>query len=159
MSCLLQTFCHLITNENLFVSWRFFETYGRINYGSVWRKDVANQCLQFGLSVNIMLIINLACGWEGPVRFCSSCKSCVSKLLMPPCDSWIWLVLCTHTQKVLCQNKVFGLKFVVFSFCLSCYWILCVLTCLWWKWNVCVCVCVCACVCVRHWNCLWKKKL
>ena len=35
-SCLLQTYCHLSTNEKLSVSWQFFETYGVISYGGVW---------------------------------------------------------------------------------------------------------------------------
>ena len=41
LSCLLQTY-------KLFVSWQFFETYGVVNYGSGWRKDAVNQCLEFG---------------------------------------------------------------------------------------------------------------
>ena len=35
--------------EKLFVNWQFFETYGVINYGSGWRKDVVNERLEFGL--------------------------------------------------------------------------------------------------------------
>ena len=33
------------------LSWQFSKTYGRItnNYGSSWRKDVVNQCLEFAL--------------------------------------------------------------------------------------------------------------
>ena len=33
------------------LSWQFSQTYGRItnNYGSSWRKDVVNQCLEFAL--------------------------------------------------------------------------------------------------------------
>ena len=29
------------------ISWQFFKTYGVISYGSSWRKDVVNQCLEF----------------------------------------------------------------------------------------------------------------
>ena len=36
----------LSANEKLFVSRQFFETYGVINYGSGWRKDVVNQCVE-----------------------------------------------------------------------------------------------------------------
>ena len=44
--CLLQTYCHLSTSENLSISWQLLETYGVINYGSGWRKDVS-KCLEF----------------------------------------------------------------------------------------------------------------
>ena len=44
--CLLRTYCHLSTNENLSISWQLLETYGIINYGNGWRKDV-NKCLEF----------------------------------------------------------------------------------------------------------------
>jgi len=37
LSCLLQTYCHLNTNEKLSVSWQFLETGGVISYGSGWR--------------------------------------------------------------------------------------------------------------------------
>jgi len=48
LSCLLQTYCHLSTNEKLFrVSRRFSDIYGVINYGRGWRKDAVNQCLEF----------------------------------------------------------------------------------------------------------------
>ena len=47
LSCPLQTYCHFSNTEKLFVSWQFFETYGIINYGSGWRRDVVNQCLEF----------------------------------------------------------------------------------------------------------------
>ena len=41
-------YCHLNTNEKLSISWLFSETYGVTNYGSGWRKDVVNQCLESG---------------------------------------------------------------------------------------------------------------
>ena len=47
LSCLLQTYCRLSIMEKLFVS----ETYGVISYGSAWRKDVLNQCLEFDPSL------------------------------------------------------------------------------------------------------------
>ena len=47
LSCPLQTYCHLITNEKLYASWQFSETYGIINYGTGWRKDKVNQCPPF----------------------------------------------------------------------------------------------------------------
>ena len=53
LSCLLQTYCHLSIIEKLFVSWQFLETYGVINYGSGWRKDVVNQRLEFGLDSDL----------------------------------------------------------------------------------------------------------
>ena len=34
--------------KKLFVSREFFETHSVINYGSGWRKDVVNPCLEFG---------------------------------------------------------------------------------------------------------------
>ena len=34
--------------EKLFASWQFFEAYDVLDYGSGWRKDVVNQCLEFG---------------------------------------------------------------------------------------------------------------
>ena len=51
LSCLLQTYCDLSNNEILSVSRQFFETYGVISYGSGWRKDVVNQCLEFASSM------------------------------------------------------------------------------------------------------------
>ena len=48
MSGLLQTYCRLSIIEKLFVSWEFSETCGVINYGSGWRKNVVNKCLEFG---------------------------------------------------------------------------------------------------------------
>ena len=47
LSCLLQTCCCLSIIIFPPVSWQFFETYGIISYGSGWRKDVVNQCLEF----------------------------------------------------------------------------------------------------------------
>ena len=44
---LLHTCCHLSSNERLLVSWQVLESYGVTNYGSRWRKDVVNQCLEF----------------------------------------------------------------------------------------------------------------
>ena len=49
LNCLLQTCCHLSTNQKLSVSWQFFDTYGVINYGRGWRRDVVNQCLELGI--------------------------------------------------------------------------------------------------------------
>ena len=46
LSC--QTYCHLSTKEKLPVRGQFSETCGVISYGSGWRKDVVNQCLEFG---------------------------------------------------------------------------------------------------------------
>ena len=46
--CLLQTYSHLSTIEKLSVKWLLLETYDVISYGSGWRKDVVNQCLEFG---------------------------------------------------------------------------------------------------------------
>ena len=34
--------------KKLLVSWQFSGTYGVTKYGSGWRKDVVNQCLEFG---------------------------------------------------------------------------------------------------------------
>ena len=39
-------FC-LSTNEKLLVCWQFSGTYDVTKYGSGWRKDVVNQCLEF----------------------------------------------------------------------------------------------------------------
>ena len=36
------------TNKKLLVSWQFSGPYGVTKYGSGWRKDVVNQCLEFG---------------------------------------------------------------------------------------------------------------
>ena len=37
----------LSTNKKLLVSWQFSGPYGVTKYGSGWRKDVVNQCLEF----------------------------------------------------------------------------------------------------------------
>ena len=50
LSCLQQTYHCLSTNKKLLVSWQFSGTYGVTKYGSGWRKDVINQCLEFVLS-------------------------------------------------------------------------------------------------------------
>ena len=42
-----QTYCRLSHKEKLFVSWQSSPTCGVLNYGSGWRKDVVNQCLEF----------------------------------------------------------------------------------------------------------------
>ena len=47
LSCLEQTYYCLSTNKKLLVSWQFSGPYGVIKYGSGWRKDVLNQCLEF----------------------------------------------------------------------------------------------------------------
>ena len=60
MSCLLQTCCRLNITEKLFVSRQFFETYGVVSYGSGWRKDVVNLCLEFGCCC-VSDSANLAC--------------------------------------------------------------------------------------------------
>ena len=49
---MLQTYCSLSIIEKqtkkLSVNWQSLETYGVTNYGSGWRKDVVNLCLEFG---------------------------------------------------------------------------------------------------------------
>ena len=47
MRSLLQSYCHLNIIKKLSLSWQCFEIYGAINYGSGWRKNVVNQCLEF----------------------------------------------------------------------------------------------------------------
>ena len=37
----------LSTNEKLLVNWQFSGPYGVTKYGSGWRKDVVNQCVEF----------------------------------------------------------------------------------------------------------------
>ena len=37
-----------VPTKKLLVSWQFSGTYGVTKYGSGWRKDVINQCLEFG---------------------------------------------------------------------------------------------------------------
>ena len=47
--CFLQeTYYCLSTNKKLLVSWQISGPYGITKYGSGWRKDVVNQCLEFG---------------------------------------------------------------------------------------------------------------
>ena len=46
LSCLQQTYYCLNTNKKLLISWQFFGPYGVTKYGSGWRKDVVNQCLE-----------------------------------------------------------------------------------------------------------------
>ena len=48
-SCLEQTYYCLSTNKKLLVSWQFSGPYGVIKYGSGWKKDVLNQCLEFAV--------------------------------------------------------------------------------------------------------------
>ena len=43
---------YLSTNEKLSGSWQFFEAFDVIDCGSGWRKDVVNQCLEFGLAAS-----------------------------------------------------------------------------------------------------------
>ena len=45
LSCLLQTYCHLITSEELSVGWQFSKICGLISRGSGWKKDVVNHLL------------------------------------------------------------------------------------------------------------------
>ena len=47
LSCLQQTFYCLSSNKKLLVSWQFSGPYGVTKYGSSWRKDIVNQCLEF----------------------------------------------------------------------------------------------------------------
>ena len=49
LSCLLESYLHLNTNEKLSVSWQVVETCGVKNYGSGWRKDVVKQYLEFNM--------------------------------------------------------------------------------------------------------------
>ena len=48
MSDIIWVVCYKPTAIWASVEKQFFETYGVINYGSGWRKDVVNQCLEFG---------------------------------------------------------------------------------------------------------------
>ena len=51
LSCLSQTYYCLCTNNNnnkLLVSWQLLGTFDVTKYSSGWRKDVVNQCLEFG---------------------------------------------------------------------------------------------------------------
>ena len=45
---LFVTYYCLSTNKKLLVSWQFSGPYGITKYGSSGRKDVVNQCLEFG---------------------------------------------------------------------------------------------------------------
>ena len=57
LSHLFLTYCQLSTKVS--ISWQCFETSGVISYGSGWRKDVINWCLEFvaepGVGQNIAL--------------------------------------------------------------------------------------------------------
>ena len=58
-------------NCPLLVSWQFSETYGGTNYGSGWRKDVVNQCLEFGTTaVHTEPAVN-----NRSIRLSLSCKT------------------------------------------------------------------------------------
>ena len=55
-------------NKKLLVSWQFSGTYGVIKYGSGWRKDIVNQCLEFGLwRVGVVILRKTVSGvvWHG----------------------------------------------------------------------------------------------
>ena len=41
------TCCYLNTHKKLSVGWQFSAAYGIVNYGSAWRTDAVNQCLEF----------------------------------------------------------------------------------------------------------------
>ena len=49
---LSQTYYCLSTNEKLLVSWQFSGPYGVTKYGSGWRKNVVNQCLEFAAGLD-----------------------------------------------------------------------------------------------------------
>ena len=55
LSCLLQTYCYLSTNEKVFVSWQLLQIYGVISYGSGWRKDAVNLCLEFAAAEDLQV--------------------------------------------------------------------------------------------------------
>ena len=63
LSCLEQTYYCFSTNKKLLVSWQFSGLYGITKYGSGWRKDVVNQCLEFVLSVCCCTLI-MHCVWR-----------------------------------------------------------------------------------------------
>ena len=45
--------------QKLLVSWQFSGPYGVTKYGSGWRKDVVNQCLEFGASARFRWVSRL----------------------------------------------------------------------------------------------------
>ena len=53
LSCLQQTYYCFKTNKKLLVSWQFSGPYGATKYGSGWRKDAVNQCLEFDQYPNL----------------------------------------------------------------------------------------------------------
>ena len=58
MSCLLQTYCLLSTNNKMSIRCQICETCGIMNCGSGWRKDVVNHCSEF---VNVCVWCECMC--------------------------------------------------------------------------------------------------
>ena len=47
----------LIEHQQKSVSCQFWETYSIASYGSGWRKDVVNECLEFGIIAGLFLSV------------------------------------------------------------------------------------------------------
>ena len=66
---------HVIVNEKLLVGWQFSGPYDVTKYSSGWRKDVVNQCLEFGsyhVQADDMGLHVLGCGVD--ILLGTNCK-------------------------------------------------------------------------------------
>ena len=100
-------------------SWQFFETYGVISYGNGWRKDVVNQCLEFGTRQHspyrhgtdgLVCRLLLLCGHIPSCIWYVECYCCV--------DMWFAHLVCRVL--LLC-----GHIHSAYTFCtlyVECYW-------------------------------------
>ena len=121
-SCPLPTYSHLNTSETLPASWQFSRTCGIISYGSGWRKDAVNQCLEFGLQCHHRGTLYKHTTYHLPFLFylflsfwllfllkmhISECCMCSSEKLVQTVFQiyflhWFWIIFCPIKSYTCC---------------------------------------------------------
>ena len=140
---LFDFFCNKLTTvwaptKKLLISWQFSGPYGVTKYDSGWRKDVVNQCLEFG-------------------RYHETAQ--LTFMLDLRHDNGIYIYMFSYTfltsQPLLTwwyfNERDGGCHWLLYGTCVT----VCVCVCL----TVCVCVCVCVCdeMSLSSFNCLcWR---
>ena len=91
------TYYCLSTNEKILVSWQFSGPYGVTKYGSGWRKDVVNQCLEFAWNT---FPVDLLLGNRVVLLHC--CCVGVTAMAQEPTPTWLYSL-----HMLLGKNKSF----------------------------------------------------
>ena len=131
LSYFLETYYCLSTTKKLPVSWKFSGPYGVTKYGSGWRRDVVNQCLEFGWCDAPRLDGSRRRGWRN-----------LSEVMTE--EGLAWLVIPQpplHCRPCCC----------FWCCCCCCWW-------WWWRSQSCRRCCCCGRLCCQSCGCCRRRR-